>query len=859
MCDGSACRSVWRSKRVVRNIAALFLFLMVGSASAGIAPAAVAAAPTQSPAAGVVPMVFTFAIISAERGAKVLHGLFPHAAVRIERGSNSVVVIAPQATIDAMRGVVTGIDVRNPTDSSVEAVTLHVVQQKDLVARLQPLFPQARFRVAPNRTVLVSAGPQVMAQIKAVVAAIDAAPPSPTPRPTYPSTAVRVLQADAVRIARAVARTQPNVRVSVSGTNVLLSGPPDDVAAAKAVISQLDVPSRDIRYSEIYRFHYVDARSVARLFEKSFSNVEINVDKDLNALTVLATASMQQRVAYASSQLDAPPNAPQSAGGSGPSGGAVQSEVVVLRSAVPAIGGAASTSASDIAQSVTQALSTSASDLKITVHPNSTRLILTGSTYSLRLAKELITQLDVAEPLVELDTEVYEIDEGVQKQLGFRFPTAALSTTYSETTPTANANGVTPPLTGFQALTRTPLTLSAQLDFLVSTNKAKILEDPRITTFSGRTASLRAGETVNILTTTGGGTGTVATTQIQSFQTGVTLDITPVVNTGRYVTLTLHPSVNTEAGISAAGVPNIQTRDTTTTVGLRDGETLVVGGLIEDSNSRTVQKIPFLGDLPLIGRFFQDVGISRTRNELVVTVTPHIIRNGVIPTTLDPIEPNDTPTSNSLGDRSGIGESAESSAAPLIKPPTSAPLPSIPSSATLPPPPSPSSALPTSTARRITNVPAADGQTVAPPLATPAPSAQPPTASPLPGPAPQPSAFAQTNVYTFGSAPANNYADASQPPQIFFAQVQPSVVKNGQPMSIAAITTTNVSNLSFGVSADSAQVSLGNAGAGKWQSTFNFSTAGIASTKGNISMVLTATTPIGARTSINIPLALASQ
>ncbi len=167
------------------------------------------------------------------------------------------------------------------------------------------------------------------------------------------------------------------------------------------------------------------------------------------------------------------------------------------------------------------------------------------------------------------------------------------------------------------------------LNFLIENNKARILEDPRITTISGRTASLRAGETVNILTTTGGGTGTVATTQVQSFQTGVTLDITPVVNDGDYITVTLHPTVNSIAGISAAGVPNIQTRDTTTTVGLHDGQTIVIAGLIEDIDSRTVQKIPFLGDLPLIGRaLFTYQNVQQNRNELIVTVTPHIVRPG---------------------------------------------------------------------------------------------------------------------------------------------------------------------------------------------------------------------------------------
>ena len=100
-----------------------------------------------------------------------------------------------------------------------------------------------------------------------------------------------------------------------------------------------------------------------------------------------------------------------------------------------------------------------------------------------------------------------------------------------------------------------------------------MLADPRITTISGRTATIRAGDNIAILTTTGGGTGTVATTQLQTFQTGVTLDITPVVNAGNFITVALHPTVNSLAGISN-GIPQIATRDTQTTVAMREDETL---------------------------------------------------------------------------------------------------------------------------------------------------------------------------------------------------------------------------------------------------------------------------------------------
>ena len=432
----------------------------------------------------------------------------------------------------------------------------------------------------------------------------------------------------------------------------------------------------------------------------------------------------------------------------------------------------------------------------------------------------MISVLDVPEPLVELDTRVLEVDEGAQTQLGLKFPTPALATTYSEITPT-NTNGSIPDFLRLQGLTRTPLTLGAQLDFLISNNQAKILEDPRITTFSGRTATLRAGETVNILTTAGGGSGTVATTQIQSFQTGVTLDITPVVNTDDYITVTLHPSVNSIAGIGTSGVPNIQTRDTTTTIGLHDGETLIIGGLIEDTDTKTVQKIPLLGDIPLIGRLFQDVGTSHTRNELVVTVTPRILRSGE------------------------IGSVSRLQLAPT-------PLPSIAAFATLPPVRSgnrSSIATPTltgSSTERRQSISANFSNPTAVPEATS-------SARPLPN------AFSQTNTYTYGVAPQNNYADPNQPPRIFYIRAQPTVVTLGVPISIAVLTTTNVTQLTIGPASSTQPTHLQPIGPGKWQGSFPFDASQLPSTVGNVSEVLTASTLEGSTTSVNVPFTIPRQ
>jgi type II secretory pathway component GspD/PulD (secretin) len=785
------------------------------------------------------PAVINLALISPDRAAQILRGIYPRALIRVDASANALVVVASPDDVNGMRTIATGIDVKNPTAAVVDTVQLHVTSDRDAVNRLRSLFGRSRFTSAPNRTVIIVATPADMLEIKSVLAAMDQAPSTPSPRPVYPAEAVRVTQRSASDVARAAARGARDVRLWVSGSEIMLSGPPDEVGAVKTLIAQLDVPQGSSTFTTVYRLHNVDAESVADLLRRSFPGVGIAVDKDLNAITVQARSAVQARIADAVAQLDAGATAAGAPGG-GAGGGAGGLDIVTLHAAIPGQNGASSTSAADLATTVQTALSSSAPDLKITVMPNATQLILTGSPYSIQLAKDLIARIDSPQPIVVLDTEVLEVDEGVTKQLGLKFPTAALSTTYSEIAPATNATtGVTPAILGIQPLTRTPLSLAAELDFLVATNKARILENPRLTTISGHTASLRAGETLNILTTTGGGTGTVATTQVQSFQTGVTLDITPIVNEGNYITVSLHPSVNTLAG-SSAGVPNIQTRDVTTMVGLQDGETVVIGGLIEEDTTRSVQKIPLLGDIPLIGSIFRDTNYQYTRNELIVTVTPHIVQPGE------------------------NGQFAPSSAIPVMpKPsgfPTLAPGTRLPPESERRPPPASTFAPAQGSVPEI--------EVTQPPVPTPPPNSPPggPHASPgpsgaTPSGAPQalPTAFGQTNTFTFGSAPPNNYADPQSPPQIFYAQVQPTVVKSGQSMTIAAITTTNVTRLTFGATAISPQISLASIGPGKWQSTFNFSTAGITTTQGNISLSLNAYTSLGATTAIQIPLSLVNQ
>ncbi|MBC5805713.1 MAG: hypothetical protein GIW96_05780, partial [Candidatus Eremiobacteraeota bacterium] len=403
-----------------------------------------APAPIKTPFPAAVLGVTT---IKANEAANVLHSLYPKARIRVDRNANAIIVVASPDDVNAMRTILSGIDVKNPLATTATALPLHNSKPPEVIARLRALFPRARFAIGPNKTVLAVATQLDLAQITAIVSAIDTAPVTPPPATYAPAEAVRIMQRRPHDVAHAVAVAVPGVRVMVSGPDLLLSGAPDRVAQAKTMIAQLDQPQPGVRYTQVYRLHNVDAQSVADLFKRSFSDITVQVDKDLNAITVYATASEQQRIGGAVAQLDGAGAGPEvtTAGGitvtqpgtttgtsSGPGGAA---EVYSLKAAVPGLNGAASTTATDIATTVTQALSSQAPDLKITVPPNSSELVLSGSQYSIKLAKDLINQLDTAQPLVVLDTEVLEVDETVAKNLGLQLTQPVVSTTFTEGSP----------------------------------------------------------------------------------------------------------------------------------------------------------------------------------------------------------------------------------------------------------------------------------------------------------------------------------------------------------------------------------------------------------------------------------------
>lgn len=160
--------------------------------------------------------------------------------------------------------------------------------------------------------------------------------------------------------------------------------------------------------------------------------------------------------------------------------------------------------------------------------------------------------------------------------------------------------------------------------------KAKVLSDPKVATLNNKEANINITTQIPYTTTeTTGSTPPVLTTKVVYLTTGIVLKVTPTITSDGKVALKINPSVSQPSPTitPVAGAPGVDTRSADTNVIVQDGETIVIGGLIHDTQSDYVFKVPLLGDIPIIGYLFRKKSVTRSRMELLIFVTPKIIES----------------------------------------------------------------------------------------------------------------------------------------------------------------------------------------------------------------------------------------
>jgi general secretion pathway protein D len=280
-------------------------------------------------------------------------------------------------------------------------------------------------------------------------------------------------------------------------------------------------------------------------------------------------------------------------------------------------------------------------------------LVVRGTPDQIALAEKLVEDLDKARPEVIIDIAIMQVSKDRSHTLGINPPssmTVQLQDNINTTTPTTTTNGTTTtPSTGTSGsnginlnnlanlnATNFQVTIpSANLSAIMSASDTKLIQNPEIRALDGQKASLKIGDRVPVATGSfqpgigGVGINPLVNTQFQYLDVGVNIDVTPRVHANGEVTLKITMDVSAVTGqqnIGGISQPIIGQRKIEHEIRLKDGEANLLGGIMEDQQTKQLSGIPGLAQIPILKYLFGQTTQDHSDNEIVFAIVPHIIR-----------------------------------------------------------------------------------------------------------------------------------------------------------------------------------------------------------------------------------------
>ena len=304
-------------------------------------------------------------------------------------------------------------------------------------------------------------------------------------------------------------------------------------------------------------------------------------------------------------------------------------------------------------QDVVNAMRTILEVARIQQLPSQGAIVVRGTPDQIALGQKLIDDLDKAKPEVVVDVAVMQVSRDKMRNLGINPPTSATVALQSNVTSQTQAQGTGGTGGTVSQSTGTPNTINLNslanlnaTDFqvtippatataLLSDSTTKLIQNPQIRALDGQKATLKIGDRVPVATGSfqpgigGVGINPLVNTQFQYLDVGVNIDITPRVHASREVTLKLAldiSSVTGQSNIGGISQPIIGQRKIEHEIRLKDGEINMLGGILEDQQTKALTGIPGLAEIPILKYLFGQTNTEHRENEIVFVLVPHIVR-----------------------------------------------------------------------------------------------------------------------------------------------------------------------------------------------------------------------------------------
>ncbi len=370
----------------------------------------------------------------------------------------------------------------------------------------------------------------------------------------------------------------------------------------------------DKKETRVYHLKYARAAEVAQALNQVKTRIgKVLVDESSNSVIVVDSSVLLPRILKIVNDLDIP--AP------------TVTKVFDLKY----------TTAEDLRDNITGELTENIGRIRIDDRTN--KIIVTDLETKMGRISEMISAFDEKAPQVLIEAKMVSVKVTDQLRLGVDWQSVLeiLNRKLDMTSDfTITATGTFPP-----GVKLTLGTLNSNQNFaaiiqaLKTVGDVNVLSSPRITAINNQEAKMMVGKSQPYATNTvsQGGQTSVTGTNLTFMDIGVKLCVTPTINKDGFISMKIRPEVSSSStfytyGTPATQVPIVETASAETSVTVKDGVTIIIGGLIVDERTKTVNKIPLLGSLPYIGSLFSNTDDKVEKRELVVFLTPHIISGG---------------------------------------------------------------------------------------------------------------------------------------------------------------------------------------------------------------------------------------
>jgi len=394
---------------------------------------------------------------------------------------------------------------------------------------------------------------------------------------------------------------------------------PKNINLIKQILTQID-KSKALK-TDFIHFKNADITSVFpkintiinTAYPADIYKYKLISDKSTNTLIAVAPYNIIEKIKSISKKLDQKPNVTN-----------MTTDIITLKNSD------AVSMEKILKKIVSQKYASSKEKPSITADKETNSLIIIATNTQLQILKKIINALDIPKQQVYVKARILEISNSKASQLGFKYGIlggiADSSGLYTLNVDMGgNALAFDPSALGISMPTlKHGLALGITLDMLETLGAAKKLSEPSILCINNTSSNIYVGKTVSVLT--GKTTSTSTSESYTREDIGLTLKITPRIDSDSKVALNVKATIEDLLPGSPTLMPITSKRTIDTTTIVRNGQSIIIGGLVRDNKDITLKKVPLLGDIPILGSLFRHKMVNNDKTTLAIILTPYIVK-----------------------------------------------------------------------------------------------------------------------------------------------------------------------------------------------------------------------------------------